>query len=50
MDGICIVLILLLHYLLIFGCQIFLPSFHTYREKGNVLAILLHGHQITEMF
>ena len=33
----CTMLILLLHHLLIFRCQIFLPSFCNYRQKGNAL-------------
>ena len=37
MDGLCTVLILLLHHLQIFRCQIYLLSFYTYREKGNGL-------------
>ena len=52
-DGLCTMLIQLLHQLLIFRCRIFLPYFHTYREKGNALIefqYLMHCHQIVETF
>ena len=42
----------LLHHLLIFRWQIFLPSFYTYRKKGNALIdfkYLMHSHEIVEM-
>ena len=51
MDGLCTVLILLLHHFLILRWQIFLPFFHTYRQKGNTLIdfeYLMHVHQMVE--